>query len=84
MADRLEVHCEMVEHISVRDACRLCRVEYTFYQSLVSEGVFDPGTEHAALDATQLARLKRAARLHLDLGVNPPGIALVLELIERP
>ena len=76
----------VVRRITVVEACRICRVEIDFVESLVLEGVFEfenPEPADWTLDARELSQLRRAARLAADLGVNPPGIALALELLGR-
>lgn len=70
-------------YLQLVDACHLCRVEVSFFEALVAEGVFSARVATAQLEPSELALLRKAARLHLDLGINPPGIALVLELLER-
>ena len=48
------------------------------------EGIFEFSSRDSSywtLGPEQLAMLRKAARLHRDLGVNPPGIALALELM---
>jgi chaperone modulatory protein CbpM len=75
---------EHLQIVTVTEACRICRVEIEFVRELVVEGVFEmPGDEPSSwqFDADQLAQLIKAARLARDLRVNPPGIALALELL---
>lgn len=78
------VHSETLNGVNVEEACRICQVESELFHALVSEGIFEFSSRDSSywrLDQTQLAMLKKAARLHRDLGVNPPGIALVLDLL---
>jgi chaperone modulatory protein CbpM len=35
------------------------------------------------LNETEVERLRRALRLHHDLGVNWPGVTIILDLLER-
>ena len=61
-----------------------CREEWII--ELVSEGVIDPvGTQRAEWRFTGLSllRARRATRLQRDLGVNPAGIALALDLMDE-
>ena len=72
--------------VGLEEACRICRIEIEFVHSLVMEGVFEnikrePETWY--FDREGLAKLRKAARLHHDLKVNAPGIALILELLAR-
>jgi chaperone modulatory protein CbpM len=53
---------------------------------MVEQGLFpdqptDP--DHIALDQKALRRIESAFRLHKDLGINLPGVALALELLEE-
>lgn len=52
----------------------------------VSEGAFEPtGTQPQEwrFSGASLRRVRTAQRLAHDLQINPPGIALVLELLDR-
>lgn len=78
------VHSETIGEVTITEACRICQIELDLFHDLVIEGVFEfsvPDSSSWLLDAGQLALLRKAARLHRDLGVNPPGIALALELM---
>ncbi len=80
-------HTEVIRQIRVSEACELCEVDAAFFEALVAEGLFDALSHQTEADRflqeNEFGRLKKAARLHHDLGVNPPGIALVLELLGR-
>jgi chaperone modulatory protein CbpM len=78
--------------VSVQDLCRMFAVEERHIVELVEEGVL--GTQGAVsvveVDRTewrfhgaQLRRARIALRLERDLGINVPGVALVLELLEE-
>lgn len=82
MTDRDRLVLEPLEQLTIEQACQLCSVEVEFFHALVAEGVFDISRSTTVLLAPDLVRLRKAARLHLDLDVNPPGIALVLDLLE--
>ena len=78
------VHSETISSVNVEEACRICRVDIDLFHELVVEGIFEFSSRDSSywtLDSEQLAMLRKAARLHHDLGVNPPGIALALELM---
>lgn len=52
----------------------------------VSEGVFEPTGEQPQewrFSGAALRRVRTAQRLARDLQINPPGIALVLELLDE-
>jgi chaperone modulatory protein CbpM len=78
--------------VSVTDLCRMFAVEEHHIIELVEEGVL--GT-HATVNVieidktewrfhgTEVRRARIALRLERDLGINVPGVALVLELLEE-
>ncbi len=74
---------EVVGEVSISHACTLLRIEHQFFEALVDEGVFEVADPNAPLRRSELRRLRTAARLFHDLGVNAPGIAIILELLER-
>lgn len=71
---------EEVERLDVDQLCSLCRIERAQLLALVEEGVV------ASVDAgigVDRRRLRLAVRLQQDLGINPAGAALAIELLER-
>jgi chaperone modulatory protein CbpM len=78
------------EEISFGDLTRTCRVHAEWVVELVNEGVIEPrsAAQSAAAQqwrfaATSVVRVEKARRLQRDLGVNLPGVALALELLDR-
>jgi chaperone modulatory protein CbpM len=83
--------------IAATEICRLCRMELHVVVELSDLGVIAPRTAQARdmpgdresapeqwqFPATALPRLRTAARLMRDLGVNVSGAALALELLEK-
>ena len=77
--------------ITLDELCRNCTVEVEEVITLVREGILDPAGN--ALDEqgpglwrfhiSSLRRVRAVRRLQRDLGVNLPGAALALELLER-
>jgi len=78
--------------VSVADLCRMFAVEEHHIIELVEEGVL--GTRGAVnvieidktawrFHGTEVRRARIALRLERDLGINVPGVALVLELLEE-
>jgi chaperone modulatory protein CbpM len=78
--------------VSVADLCRMFAVEERHIVELVEEGVL--GTRGAVsvievdktewrFHGTEVRRARIALRLERDLGINVPGVALVLELLEE-
>jgi chaperone modulatory protein CbpM len=71
---------------SLSEACRLCRVDNQRIQEMIQEGVLSPTGSSAQewrFGAQELKRIQVAVRLQRDLGVNLPGAALVLDLLEE-
>ena len=79
------------EEITLADLTRTCRVHAEWVMELVDEGVIEPRTPQAAraaapqwrFSATTIVRVEKARRLQHDLGVNLPGVALALQLLDR-
>jgi chaperone modulatory protein CbpM len=72
--------------VDAGEVCTLCRVSRTHLVELVEEGVVEPvGGDPGdwRFPSSDLARLRRALRLERDLGVNPAGIALVMDLLDE-
>lgn len=70
------------------EVCQLCDVSAETVIALVNEGVVEISMESEdphrwQFDAIAFQRLKTALRLERDLGVNPAGAALVLDLLEE-
>ncbi len=72
--------------LSIADLCRIFAVDERHIIELVEEGVLSvthiDQTEWRFSGAT-LRRVRIALRLEHDLGVNPPGVALALDLLEE-
>ncbi|RFU45290.1 chaperone modulator CbpM [Paraburkholderia sp. DHOC27] len=67
----------------------LCRVSGASVEEVtlwVAEGAFDPqgtGPHEWRFRGTELRRVRTARHLAQDLEINPPGIALALDLLEE-
>jgi chaperone modulatory protein CbpM len=72
--------------LSLEELCQACDTEASCIQSWVIEGALDP-VGHAPQDwrfsGDSLRRARLAQRLSRDLGVDAPGIALALDLLEE-
>jgi chaperone modulatory protein CbpM len=78
--------CE--EHIvlSVADLSRIFAVEERHIVELVEEGVLtviEVDTSEWRFSGAALRRARIALRLERDLGINLPGVALALDLLEE-
>lgn len=78
------------EEITLAELTRTCRVHAEWVVELVDEGVIEPrGPREGAaapqwrFTATTIVRVAKAQRLQRDLGVNLPGVALALQLLDR-
>ena len=72
--------------LTLAEICRMCRLPAERIIELIDEGVVEPlGRDPARwrFHAISVRRVHRAERLRHDLGVNTPGIALALELLEE-
>ena len=71
---------------SLDELCALCQLERESLLSLVDEGVLAPQGEDPSdwrFADEQLCTARTAARLLRDLGLNPPGAALALQLLDE-
>ena len=74
------------EEITLADLSRACRVHAEWVMELVEEGVIEPrGTRRPAMALCRDDRgaREKARRLQNDLGINLPGVALALQLLDR-
>jgi chaperone modulatory protein CbpM len=71
---------------SLAELCSTCRVSEEIVVEIVAEGIVEPaGIDPAEWQFSGLAvaRIQRALRLQHDFGVNLPGAALALDLLEE-
>lgn len=67
-----------LEQIAVR-----CGAEVTEVRRLVQVGVIDPDPDHPDRYRPEATlRVQRALRIESDLGVNPEGVAVILDLLD--
>jgi chaperone modulatory protein CbpM len=77
---------EEVSFLSVDELGRLCTVEIQRIVELVDEGILPVATDANGqwrFEPSCLRRARVALRLQRDLGVNLPGVALALELLDE-
>lgn len=88
-ADDRSLTCEILdERVTLRtlDLCRMFGVEESRILEWVEEGVLSALEVDAAelrFGAQAVRRTRIALRLERDLGVNLPGVALALDLLEE-
>lgn len=71
---------------SLREVCDACGVHAELVMEMVTEGVAEPvGPDPARwrFSGVSMRRVHTALRLQRDLGVNLPGAALAVELLEE-
>lgn len=72
--------------LEFEEFCRICHASEEFVAALVAEGVIEPRGEERMLwrfTGRSVRRTQVAVRLHHDLDVNLPGVALALDLLEE-
>ena len=78
---------EQQHDLSLEEMCRTCAVQSAFVVALLEEGVIEPVEGQTPDDwrfsTVQVRHVSVAWRLHRDLGVNLPGAALALQLLEE-
>lgn len=74
------------EELTLDDLCRACAAQSELIVDLVHEGLLAPlgaAPEVWRFTGVHLHRATVAVRLQRDLGVNPAGAALALELMDE-
>ena len=71
--------------LSLIELCQYAKTSQEHVIEMVEEGILDPqGAAHSwRFDHKALKRVQIAVRLQHDLGLNLPGSALVLDLLEE-
>lgn len=77
--------------ISLEELCQHCMLKTDDVITLVSEGIIDPHVDRPDPDRatrwhfhiSSVRRVQTTVHLQRDLGVNLPGAALALELLDR-
>lgn len=72
--------------VTITELCHACTSSTDWVLSLVDEGVLEPVAtrdDDWRFSGTALRRALTARRLQRDLGVNLPGIALALDMLDE-
>jgi chaperone modulatory protein CbpM len=83
------VQAELVDAASlctVDELCLACSVDARWITELVEHGVIEPIREVGAdwrFASIAIVRVAKAKRLERDLSLNPPGLAVVLDLLDE-
>ena len=94
MTEQIPIRGQVIEEetlITLDELCRHCTVESEEVVTLVREGILDPADDsldwtHAGrwrFHISSVWRVRTVVRLQRDLGVNLPGAALALDLLDR-
>lgn len=71
---------------SLLEICSICTIPVETVQDMITEGLINPkgsGPRHWRFTTLEIRRIKRTLRLQRDLGINLPGCALVLDLLDE-
>lgn len=83
------VRAELVDTATlctVEELCLACNVDANWIAKLVEHGVIEPIDEIGAdrrFTSLAIVRVAKARRLERDLNLNPPGLAVVLDLLDE-
>jgi chaperone modulatory protein CbpM len=93
MTSKETLHGQLVVEetvITLEELCRNCTVKFEDIVIMVEEGILDPQGERLESAAagwqfhiSSVKRVTTVVHLQRDLGVNLPGAALALELLDR-
>ena len=73
-------------HLTLLELCQACRAQEENVLAWVYEGVLEPAgesPENWRFSGESLRRAQLALRLSRDLEINPPGVALALDLLDE-
>ncbi len=73
------------ETISFKEVCHKYNIPKELLIEMLEYGIFSSTTdlEHVHLNSSDLRRMESAFRLHRDLQINLPGVALALDLLDE-
>ncbi len=73
------------QHIKIEILSRHYQVEHTFFQQLDAIGLIETEwvEDQLCVDEQQISRLDKLIRLHQDLEINPQGLDVVLNLLNK-
>ena len=87
--DQNTTHAEVLDEqtiLTLAELCHACSVEGEYIEAMIEHGILEPLSEqrpHYCFSVTSLRRTRVTVNLQRDLGVNLPGAALALDLLER-
>lgn len=71
--------------ISFVEICQKCNVSEEMLLDMLEHGLFQStmNAKNISVDHRTLSRIQSACRLQQDLGINLPGVVLVMELLDE-
>nr|WP_309503864.1 chaperone modulator CbpM [uncultured Roseovarius sp.] len=85
-SDELVPMSEVLGPLSLVDLCRICGLPANWVIELVDEGILEPIGESKPVlrfESTSITVVRKVQRLQTDLGLNIPGVAMVLALADE-
>lgn len=73
-------------YLTLVELCQACNAETAHVEAWVWEGVLEPAgdsPQNWRFGGESLRRARLALRLSRDLEINPPGVALALDLLDQ-
>jgi chaperone modulatory protein CbpM len=87
MSDLLDVvMLDETVYFTLSELCSSCEVTQEYVIEIVAEGIVEPlggDPDQWRFSGVALTRVQRVLRLQRDFGVNLPGAALALDLLEE-
>jgi chaperone modulatory protein CbpM len=77
---------QAIDELTLLELCHFCDADEAWVIELIQHGVVEPhgsGLAEYSFGQISVLRAKKARRLERDLGINMPGIALALDLLEE-
>jgi chaperone modulatory protein CbpM len=71
---------------NLNELCKVCQVKDEIVHDMINEGILSPkgnSPQSWTFSAVSIKKIQVTIRLQEDLGVNLPGAALALELLEE-
>ena len=74
-----------ITYVTVQQLCSFHHCDTIVIQEFIDHGICTVQREKEVvlIPATEVPRIERALRLYHDLGVNYPGIDIILRLLDR-
>ena len=77
---------QMSKNYSCDDLCERCGVTVTVVEEFIDLGIIEPDNtaeDEYKFSTENYLRLRKALRIQRDLAVNPPGVALAMDLLDE-